>query len=118
MQGPPDSDTPELQAYASALDLRLSLLTLLAEVGNMSVQGKKEKSLASKPGARSHSKASAPFASSMPEYIVSAVVLHRQVFLQSTLLGGTTSNDMLPAIASQLGGTNSNDTMSAIASQL
>lgn len=44
----------------------------------MSVQGKKEKSLDSKLGLRSHSATSLPLASNMPEYIVSAVVLHRK----------------------------------------
>lgn len=42
-----------------------------------SVQGKNENSLDSKAGLRIHSATSPPLASSIPEYIVSAVVLSR-----------------------------------------
>ncbi len=50
----------------------------MAVEGRMSVHGKKEKRLDSNPGLFSHSATSSPLASSMPEYIVSAVVLHTE----------------------------------------
>lgn len=53
-------------------------LTLFATEGRMSVHGKKEKSLTSKPGLRSHSPTSSPLASRMPAYMVSAVVLQNK----------------------------------------